>query len=217
VKTKAVVFDLDGTLVDSRLDLGGARQRVRQLLGKRGVFLPGDEAPLAELLSLARQAGPSLYAQALRVVAEMEAHAWPRAMPGAQEALRRLRREGYALGLLTNTGSPGARELLRRTGLEDLLDAVRGREEVPALKPSPLGLQALLADLGFPRQAWFVGDSWVDAQAAQEAGVPFLSVGARGEELARRGLAPPWKVVAHLEEAVDAILQADGTVGEHLR
>jgi phosphoglycolate phosphatase len=89
--------------------------------------------------------------------------------------LSELRQRGHALGVLTNNAHSAAMEALRKFGLAAYLDPVLGREDVPAMKPSPSGLAVARARLG-PRakRLVMVGDSYLDGLAARDAGCPFI-------------------------------------------
>ncbi|MCL6596585.1 MAG: HAD-IA family hydrolase [Firmicutes bacterium] len=216
LSTTSVVFDLDGTLVDSRLDFTRLRDEVRDLLAARGLAWPGAsgrEPALAELITWARQAGGegpgSAYAAALARVVEAERAAeGARAMPGAAAALSLLRRDGAAVGVLTNNARAPSLAQLDRLGLGDKVDVVLARDDVPALKPDPRGLALCLMRLGGRPRAWYVGDSWIDAAAAQALGVPFVALGMEPAALAGRGLRPAAAHAATLAEAVRAVRAA---------
>ncbi len=202
--TRAVIFDLDGTVVDSHLAIEKTREAVRALVqaaGGRGsgagerpvgtsVFGPPS---LSELLREARDLGPEVYTQALRQVDDMERRAVPSLMEGVRETLGWLgRQRDLGLGLLTNSGRDGATALLERLETIQFFDVILCREDVPMLKPSPLGLRLALERLGCPARALYVGDSWIDARAAEEAGVPFVAFRLDDAALESRRLTRPW-------------------------
>ena len=217
----AVVFDLDGTLVDSRLDFAAMRSDVLDLLAAAGIPWTGArrEVALAELLSWARQAGgdgpQSAYAEAMRRVGEAEriGDTAP-AMDGASAVLAALRREGAAIAVLTNNAREGSWRQLDRLGLRQAVDFVLTRDDVPALKPDPRGLRMAFERLGDRPQRWFVGDSWIDAAAAHALGVPFLAMHMAPEVLERHGLPAPAAHIRHLSQVLEAVRRvAHGTGG----
>lgn len=200
----AVVFDLDGTLVDSRLDFGALREEVRALLAARGLAwrgVDGHEPALAELLTWARDQGTAdagaAYAEALaRVEAAERAGAMAAAMPGAHGVLRRLRAAGAAIAVLTNNARAGSLAQLERLRLGALVERLVTRDDVPALKPDPRGLRWTFEALGPARWRWFVGDSWIDAAAAAALDVPFVALRLAPEALVEHGVRPAF---AHVE------------------
>ena len=92
----------------------------------------------------------------------------------ALPVLRTLRERGIRTSLATNTNRPLAEELLRRAGLLEALDMVACADEVAAGKPDPAVLHLASRRLGIPlHEAFFVGDSRYDAEAAAAAPVRF--------------------------------------------
>lgn len=201
VVSRAIIFDLDGTVVDSHLAIEETRQALLALLGGSALGADGAGGPAPSLSELLRQAqgrGPDAGARAMGLVDAMEARAIPTPMPGAREVLRRLGRErDLGIGLLTNSGRDGALGLLERLDMGSLFDVVLCREDVPALKPSPHGLERMVARMGGPARVLYVGDSWIDARAARDAGVSFVAFRLSDNRLRARGLGAPQ---AHAED-----------------
>lgn len=182
-----VVFDLDGTLLDSLPDIAAA---VNRLLATEGV-LPmeraevqsyvGDGAPkLIERVMAARGLDAARHQDlTLRMISDYSARAGEATTvyPGAVEALEILASRGHPLGLCTN--KPGAATLgvLRHFGLDQVFGAVVAGDTLPERKPHPAPLRTVLRRLGSEPDAGtgaFVGDSAVDRDTARAAGVPFL-------------------------------------------
>lgn len=182
---RAVVFDLDGTLVDSRHDLAEAVNRTRRDLG-----LP--PLALSKVLGMVGRGARELVRRALggapdaelleRALAAFLAHYEPictdhtRPYPGipallAEEAGRR------PLALLTNKPESAARRILERFGWTPRFRHVIGGDTLPARKPSPAGLLEIAARLGLgPDEVGMVGDSRIDLETAAAAGSPFVLV-----------------------------------------
>ncbi|MCF6423628.1 MULTISPECIES: HAD family hydrolase [Amycolatopsis] len=184
---RAVVLDLDGTLVDSAPDIARAltsaltahglpgidADRVRGLLGGgaaelvRGTLdaVGGDPA----------LAGPVLAAYSSAYRAEPAAATTVHA--DAHEALQALRHKGIRIGVCTNKRTGLSHDVLAATGLAPLVDVVVGIDAVPAGKPDPGHLEAALTALDVsPADALYVGDTGIDALTAQRAGVPYRHV-----------------------------------------
>jgi len=182
---KAVVFDLDGTLVDSAADLQAAANR---LMRKKGLpelslatitcFVGDGIIRLVERCFLHNGGLPQdLENEVARFKAYYadENHRRTRFMPGAEAALRRLAAGGLALGLCTNKDAEPARAILRRLHAESLFRAVVGGDSGLAKKPAAAPLLACVERCGaLPGEAVYVGDSGIDAATARAAGVPFL-------------------------------------------
>lgn len=175
-----LVFDLDGTLIDSRRDLVSAVRRMLASLGHP------DRDP-DEIVGFIGRGAPFLVAQSLpagaRDPASVEAAVAvfrrhylahltdeTRPFPGVPEVLARL--AGRArLAVLTNKPGDAARRLCEALDLGRHLDLVLGAGDVPALKPDPAGLAAAWARLGCPpEEGWYVGDLALDVETARKVG-----------------------------------------------
>ncbi|EEE38147.1 phosphoglycolate phosphatase, bacterial [Rhodobacteraceae bacterium KLH11] len=179
-----VVFDLDGTLVDSLADLAGA---VSRMLADQGLpALPNE--------TIRRFVGNGLPKLVERVMihcglpldrhqeltqltlAYYNASACDQttAYPGVFEALDALRAMGCVLGICTNKPEAPARHVLSELKLLPYFDAVFGGDTLDVRKPDPAHLKASFDALPTTGPHIFVGDSEVDAETAQRAQVPFL-------------------------------------------
>jgi phosphoglycolate phosphatase len=180
-----LLFDLDGTLVDSVPDLTGALNRVlvehgyEPLTAAEVAPMVGDGVPaLIERGFAARGASSAEAADALpRYIAIYEAHATEltRPYPGVPETLAELRRSGYRTAVCTNKLQRASLTVLAGLGLAPLFDAVAGGDRYPVKKPYKGHLLGLIAELGgVPERAVMIGDSENDAAAAHAAGVPLV-------------------------------------------
>lgn len=167
----ALVFDLDGTLVDLPVAIDALRGEVESILAAAG--LPGPARPILGAIAAAEAAGQGeAAARARRAIDEAERRAASAAQPcaGAAEALRRARAAGAAVGVLTNNGRSCVAAALAAIGVDAATLPVVSRDEVAAPKPDPAGLVALCGRLapGGGRVA-FVGDGPADVGAAAAA------------------------------------------------
>jgi phosphoglycolate phosphatase len=177
----AILFDLDGTLVDSLPDLAAA---VNALLAEEG----RPPLPLPALAGMIGDGTAALLRRALaasgiedapfapllqRFLALYEAGAirLTRPYPGVPEGLATLAAAGCRLGLCTNKPEHATRTVLQGLGLDRFFDAVIGGDTVGALKPDPAPLLAALARLEVPpTRAAMVGDHRNDIMAAKSTG-----------------------------------------------
>jgi phosphoglycolate phosphatase len=186
---KAVVSDLDGTLIDSAEDLRVALNRLLAEEGLRPLALAevvpmiGDgAAKLVERALAAAGGGSSTGALpdhlTRRFLAHYEPHAAERtrAIPGAAEALMALAAQGLALAICTNKPEQATRRVLAALDLERHFAAVVGGDSVRGRpKPDPAMVLAVVDRLGVaPREAVMVGDAPNDVLAARAAGLPVL-------------------------------------------
>jgi phosphoglycolate phosphatase len=176
-----VIYDLDGTLVDSRDDLADS---VNAMLGKLSLpqrdprVIHGFIGEGAERL-IRRSLGPvheGRYPEAAPIWREEYGKrllARTRLYPGVADLLRR---PPDVRAVLTNKPGRFAREILRGLGVEGAFRAVVGGDEA-ARKPSPEGLLGLCAALGIePGRVLLVGDSAVDVATGKAAGIRVCAV-----------------------------------------
>ncbi len=156
---RAVLFDMDGTIFDSRIDLGSVRQALRLPRDGRSFLEQLSELPPAE-----RERG-----MALLVEAEMRGSEAGRLIPGAEELVALLHARGVRCALITNNSRASAEAVLRRYPLA--FDLVLTRDD-GAAKPDPAIVTTALARFGVePRHALAIGDAHLDLIAAHRAGV----------------------------------------------
>ncbi|MBM3605236.1 MAG: phosphoglycolate phosphatase [Alphaproteobacteria bacterium] len=181
-----IVFDLDGTLIDSAPDIHAcvnivlrqnhvpplSLQRVRSFIGG-GVELLWSRVIAATGIDPVHR--PMLIAAFM--ARYHDATALTRVFPGAIEAMGRLADAGHPLGLCTNKPMGPTRTILEHFGLSGMISAVIAGDSLPQRKPDPAPLRAVLDLLGAsgPKPAAiYVGDSEFDADCAVAVPVPFL-------------------------------------------
>lgn len=180
MKSQLFIFDLDGTLIDSRRDLAAATNRMRALHGLAPLPLEtiasyvGDGVRMLAIRAL--EGAPVDMDLAASEIGEAYAEHltdFTTAYPGVEEGLRDLYRAGHALALVTNKPAPHARRLLEHFGWASLFAVQLGGGDTPELKPSPLPLQTAMQRTGHtPADSWMVGDHHTDLEAARRAGIP---------------------------------------------
>ncbi|MCB8819008.1 phosphoglycolate phosphatase [Microvirga rosea] len=184
---KAVLFDLDGTLVDSARDLQDA---LNALLGEEGLrpvslvetkAMVGDGvAKLVERALLATGGNvsrlDSLVGRFLEIY-ELNPTRHTQAYSDVGEVLGTLHRQGVRLGVVTNKPLVATTDILKALGLADLFRSIIGGDSLSQRKPHPAPLQLALRQLQVqPSEALMVGDNYHDVQAARAAGVPVVAV-----------------------------------------
>lgn len=176
-----LIFDLDGTLVDSKQDLVNSVNATRARLGL---------APIADdvVASYVGNGAPTLVRRALgpdfsdeQVEAALQHFlAWyrehmldhTRLYDGVREALDELRDAGVAMAVLTNKPVRFSQTMIERLGLGGHFFRVYGGNSFEQKKPDPVGVDALLAESGAARaRTMMVGDSAVDVRTARNAGI----------------------------------------------
>jgi len=178
---KVYLFDVDGTLVDSAVDIGGAIQGVLASTPKSDVpfeFIKGYIG--RHLVDLFQDLFPDYKPEQIdalvveyRRIYPLRNHAATKAYPGVAQALAKL---GGRKSTATTKGTPTTRLVLERFGLLPYFDHVQGTDGFPA-KPHPDVIFKALGGLAAsPEDCLFVGDSPADVEAAHRAGVKSCAV-----------------------------------------
>lgn len=222
LEARAVLFDLDGTLVDTLPDLHAAVCAMLSEIGRppvardttRAYIGKGLRVLIRRLLagSLTATDGEDTpqHAQALAAfrrhyARENGCHARP--YPGVVDGLCALKARGVPLGVVTNKPDVFIAPLLEKTGLAGFFDVLVGGDTLPRIKPDPMPVVWACGRLGaLPKETLFVGDSLNDALAARAAGCPvfLLPYGYNEDQDVRR-----------LD--CDAIIAAVSDIPPHLR
>lgn len=185
----AVVFDLDGTLVDTAPDLQAHVNTVLEEVGRPGLDLNGVRLLVGDgARTLLRRgleatggvpAGVDLDLLYARFLQRYTAHPADRSTVHRDviDVLDGLQARGLRLGVCTNKAQAPTDRLLAALGLDRFFDAIVGGDAVAAKKPDPGHLRAVLERLGAsPARSVMVGDSAYDLQAARTLGVPCVLV-----------------------------------------
>jgi phosphoglycolate phosphatase len=175
---RALIFDLDGTLIDSKQDLIRSVNAMLEEMGREKLHEDtisgyiGHGAPKLVARALGNGAAEKEREQALRFfLAHYEAHKLDstRPYPGVAEALEELRE--FPMAVLTNKPVRVSRRIVEGLGLEKYFRAVYGGNSFDTKKPDPLGARKILEELGAAAgETMLVGDSEVDVQTARNAG-----------------------------------------------
>jgi phosphoglycolate phosphatase len=182
--TPVLIFDLDGTLVDSKNDLAASVNHVRLTFGlpilteKEISGFIGDGAQMLIQRALGGDAAASDVQSGLQLfLAYYREHMLDQSVlyPGVSETLRRL--TDCRLAVLTNKPIRFSRMMLDGLGILDLFSAVYGGNSFERKKPDPVGIFQILTDTGGQlEKTWMIGDSAVDVQTGRNAGATTCGV-----------------------------------------
>ena len=185
MQTTLVVFDLDGTLIDSAPDMHRA---VNLMLADLGC----SPLALADIRTMVGDGASALIARALaarqcvnvdtgNALAQFLQHyessptEFTRIFPAVPQTLERLHASGLTLAICTNKPTRLTQMIIERLGLSRFFTRIVAGDSMPFRKPDPRALLEVLDGFGTPpAAAILVGDSEVDAATAQAAKVPFI-------------------------------------------
>jgi len=217
-RTRAVIFDIDGTLIDSvagharawqevfaRYGVDAPFERVRQQIGKGGdqlmpVFIPRDliERKGKEIERERAEIFKSRYLPGVKP------------FPGTRELIERVKAEGLQVAIASSAKEDELKEYLKIARIDDLIEHITSSDDAERSKPYPDVFQAALAKLRgvSPAEAVAVGDSPYDAEAAGKAGMRAVGVLCGGfpeSELRAAGCVAIYKdpadLLAHFDES----------------
>ncbi|HEY5621246.1 MAG TPA: HAD-IA family hydrolase [Pontiella sp.] len=174
-----LVFDLDGTLIDSRADLTAGVNHMRRHYGLEPLSIQTVSGYIGDgvrkLVERSLQGADVDIDEALRInksyyYSHLTVHT--ALYDGVAEGLRRLNEAGHQLAVLTNKPGDPSREILRHFDLEHCFFTILGGGDLPRLKPEPDGILYCMSASGAEADAtWMIGDHYVDLAVAQNAGV----------------------------------------------
>jgi phosphoglycolate phosphatase len=218
-----LIFDLDGTLIDSKEDLANAVNAARGHMGMPPLenelvySYVGNGAPVLMRRAVGPEASEEDEQKALEFFLEYyRDHMLDHTVlyPGVRESIDRLFEAGLKLAVLTNKPVRFSQLLVDGLGLGGHFQRVYGGNSFEQKKPHPAGVEKLLAECNVDRsRAMMVGDSDVDIRTARNAGIRACGVtyGLQPETLAE---VPPDILVDRMEEMVDMVLTAREGTGE---
>ncbi len=180
----AVLFDMDGTIIDSvenvlkcwvwafrQKGIPVTREQILEYMGRsaddimRTISSSDEKEILLQVYRLARECSEKTWRREVKLY------------PGVKETLEYLRNKGYKLGLVTSSHEDRTLEFLEYFGVKDYFDVIQCYEENAPAKPDPYLLLRALEKLNVePSQAVYVGDALVDCLAAKNIGMRFVLV-----------------------------------------
>jgi phosphoglycolate phosphatase len=203
---RAILFDLDGTLIDSYPAITASVNHVRGLyglppLGVAEVTRHVGRGPWHLLRETVSVGDVDANVAAYRAHHPTVLRELTTLLPGAKEALSELHGRGMKLGICSNKPVAFTRELVAYLGVADALDVVLGPEDVGRHKPAPDMLLVALARLGVATaEALYVGDMTVDVETARAAGLRVWVVATGSDTPEALDAARPDRRLANLAE-----------------
>lgn len=176
MKIRAIVFDLDGTLIDGYEAIHDALNHAVTQLGQRPFGLEETRQMVGHGLEhlLEDAIGPDLAPEGVRLFREYYPSVVLKKtvlLPGVENVLKRLAESGYAISLASNKPAEFTREILEANHIAHFFSDITGPDHAHPPKPNPAMLQTLLASMRVtPGQTVCVGDMEVDVEFARRGG-----------------------------------------------
>lgn len=171
----ALLFDLDGTLLDSKdLLLAGYKHTVREHLRRETTdaeWMPHFGRPLRDQMAAFSEELADEMTSTYRTFYGRNHETMLRLYPGIGDMIAALHGEGYRMAVVTSKATRFAVRGLQVFGLQAFFEAIIGEDEVTAHKPDPEAVLLALSGMDVPPEnAWMIGDSPWDMQAGRAAG-----------------------------------------------
>jgi len=177
-----IIFDFDGTIVNSALTVGAIIDLLRHSLGRPpldGAILykwisAGGEELIQHALNVTEEEAPEYLEIFRRIYGSIPTP--PTSLyDGVIEYLSSVRKAGLRTAICTNKPAPLVQKIMRELGLDGLFDVVLSGDQFAKKKPDPEMVIHCMSFLNIQREkAVLIGDSLVDQEAARRAGVPFI-------------------------------------------
>ena len=185
MRRKVVLFDLDGTLINSLPDISGCMNTVlkqhglpvhpqdayRHFIGNGSRVMAGRAAG-----NVTAEMHEALYADYCPLYA---AHCYDLSFvyDGIKELLDALRSDGLRLAVFSNKEDPDVLNMINHYFPADTFEIIRGHLPHMPLKPDPAGALAIAAEMGVsPAECWYLGDTAVDINTCHAAGMELIAV-----------------------------------------
>lgn len=203
---RAIIFDLDGTLVDAYPAVVSSVNYALTTLG----FKPQSYDVIKKSVGwgdkhlMAGFVGEAKAAKAIRLYRPHHAKALTahvRPLAGANVLLKELKRRGYKLAICSNRPLRFTKIILKGMGWEDLFDAVQCADKAKHPKPHPAMLKTIAKKFKLkPQHMLFVGDMTIDMQTGQNAGIKTVAVTTGSSTIKELKALKPWAIIAKIIE-----------------
>jgi len=207
---RCVLFDLDGTLIDSYDAIAESLNTARKAFALPP--FPREEVVrmvghgLEDLMEQAL--GAENVAEGVRLFREHYREVslpMTRLLPGVESTVRKLRKRGYTMAIITNKPAYFSRKILENLGVGDLFPVIYGPELAPA-KPNPEMVFRSLQDCRCSTdEAILVGDMTVDRDTARNAGLPFYAIPTGSESRESLLASGPDQMLERLEDLLNLL------------
>ncbi len=212
---KAVIFDLDGTLVKFALDFIRARKEAIEEIKGRGIKVDdlSESLSLYSMLKIIKKRADKRILSDLKnslwdILEKMELKAAKETdiQPHALQALTRIKNLGLKMAIVTNNGRKATSIVTRKFGLKDFFDVIVTREDSEKLKPDGGSIKRAIEILGINlKEAIYVGDGVIDILAAKKAKVISVALPTGVSNVKNLIEAKPDYLIVSLEDVINLL------------
>lgn len=214
-RKQLIIFDLDGTLIQSDINYIGIRDELKSILKhlvseSEYTDIQNTIYTILELVEIIDKCDPSgiEFKKAWSLVEEYEMKGYEKAFvtKNALETLEKLQKSGYHIVIYTNNSRKLTDYALEKFELENLVDYVLTRDDVKNCKPDPEGIFFIMEKFSQSRDnTIFIGDSWVDAETAVNAKIAFAYFGLDSAPGTRRKKIIADYIIENVEDIFDIV------------
>ena len=210
-----IIFDMDGTIIQSKIDYYGTRKQIWNMLKEimpiedyeKIVDTPRSILELVSILSKVDRSNTKVK-QAWETIEENERKGYEEACVNEDvyETLDYLKNNNYTMTIFTNNSRKLTDFGLSKYNLLKYFDFILTRDDVTNTKPHPEGLIKIIKKFEVNNNSViFIGDSWIDAETAVNAGIKFIYYGSEGAPGTRRKVIQPDYTIERMSELIEII------------
>ncbi|MEA2071910.1 MAG: HAD-IA family hydrolase [Asgard group archaeon] len=212
---KLLIFDFDNTIITSHIDFPTLKVDLARKVKQLGLdFGPEEEIPhkytageiIEEVEKIDQENGSNHAYNLWELVEEYERKGMENIGIDScvKETLNYLEQKNYLLSLFTNNAKKPTLDVLKRFNILTYFKLIIAREDISKMKPSPEGIFHILEETKIPpKDAVFIGDSWVDGVAALKAGIRFVNLREKPLSIEKHPDLKVWKHIESFSELKD--------------
>ncbi|MCM8777784.1 MAG: HAD-IA family hydrolase [Candidatus Omnitrophica bacterium] len=197
MNVKGVIFDFDGTIVKSTINFKKIKEEILKEAKKNNLKIPDKNLPILELLEGVKRQNRKFYFLGHRILKQLEIKASEKTEPqkGVVELLKRLKKEGIKVGIITRNCRDAVESVIRKFNIP--YDVLLTRDDVKKVKPDSFHITECLKLMGLSKKDVFlVGDHIFDVRAGKKTGI--VSIGLKNDYISENDF---------LKEGADLVIE----------